>query len=92
MLNKNKFRKSPKGNKANLFFIVKNFKELEFIIDFDHYKGFTDEQIDEAVKNYSLQTKISVNDIVKRIGKGPFAAQIASNNAIQLILESKVVE
>ena len=52
----------------------------------------TDEQIDEAVKNYSLQTKISVNDIVKRIGKGPFAAQIASNNAIQLILESKVVE
>ena len=52
----------------------------------------TDEQIDEAIKNYSLSSKISVNDILKRIGKGPFAAQIASNNAIQLILDSKVVE
>ena len=52
----------------------------------------TDEQINEAIKNYSLSAKVSVADIEKRIGKGPFAAQIASNNAIKLILESKVVE
>ena len=52
----------------------------------------TDEQIDEAIKNYSLTSKLSVADIVKRIGKGPFAAQIASNNAVKLILDSKVVE
>ena len=31
MLNKNKLRETPKGIKANLFFIVKDFKELEFI-------------------------------------------------------------
>ena len=35
---------------------------------------------------------MSVSEIEKRIGKGAFAAQIASNNAIKLILESKVVE
>ena len=52
----------------------------------------TDEQIDEAIKNYSLTSKMSVNDIVKRIGKGAFAAQIASNNAIKCILDNKVVE
>ena len=52
----------------------------------------TDEQINEAIKNYSLSAKISVADIEKRIGKGPFAAQIASNNAIKLILDNKVVE
>ena len=52
----------------------------------------TDEQIAEAIKNYSLSSKMSVSDIEKRIGKGAFAAQIASNNAIKLILESKVVE
>ena len=52
----------------------------------------TDEQINEAIKNYSLSAKVSVADIEKRIGKGPFAAQLASNNAIKLILESKVVE
>ena len=52
----------------------------------------TDEQINEAIKNYSLSAKISVADIEKRIGKGPFAAQLASNNAIKLILDNKVVE
>ena len=52
----------------------------------------TDEQIAEAIKNYSLTSKMSVNDIEKRIGKGAFAAQIASNNAIKLILDTKVVE
>ena len=52
----------------------------------------TDEQINEAIKNYSLSAKVSVADIEKRIGKGPFAAQIASNNAIKLILDNKVVE
>ena len=52
----------------------------------------TDEQINEAIKNYSLSSKMSVKDIENRIGKGPFAAQIASNNAIQLILDNKVVE
>ncbi len=52
----------------------------------------TDEQINEAIKNYSLSAKVSVADIEKRIGKGPFAAQLASNNAIKLILDNKVVE
>jgi trigger factor len=52
----------------------------------------TDEQIAEAIKNYSLTSKMSFNDIEKRIGKGAFAAQIASNNAIKLILDTKVVE
>lgn len=51
-----------------------------------------DEQIDEAIKNYAEATKMNVKDIEKRIGKGPFAAQIATNNAIKLILDSKVVE
>ena len=32
--------------------------------------------------------KMNVKDIEKRIGKGPFAAQIATNNAIKLILEN----
>jgi hypothetical protein len=49
-------------------------------------------QINEAIKNYSLSAKVSVADIEKRIGKGPFAAQLASNNAIKLILDNKVVE
>ena len=52
----------------------------------------TDEQIDEAIKNYAAASKMNVNDIEKRIGKGPFAAQIATNNAVKLILDSKVVE
>ena len=51
-----------------------------------------DEAINEAIKNYAEATKMSVSDIEKRIGKGPFAAQIATNNAIKLILDSKVVE
>ena len=52
----------------------------------------TDEQIDEAIKNYSLASKMSVNDIVRRIGKGPFAAQLATNNAIKFVLDSKIVK
>lgn len=51
-----------------------------------------DEQIEEAIKNYAAASKMSVNDIVTRIGKGPFAAQIATNNAIKFVLDSKVVE
>lgn len=51
-----------------------------------------DEQINEAIKNYAEATKMSVSDIEKRIGKGPFAAQIATNNAVKAILDSKVVE
>ncbi len=52
----------------------------------------TDEEIAEAIKNYAAASKMSVSDIEKRIGKGPFAAQLANNNAIKLVLESKVVE
>ena len=52
----------------------------------------TDEQINEAIANYAAASKMNVSDIEKRIGKGPFAAQIATNNAIKLILDSKVVE
>ena len=51
-----------------------------------------DEAIAEAIKNYAAASKMSVSDIEKRIGKGAFAAQIASNNAIKFILDSKVVE
>ena len=51
-----------------------------------------DEQINEAIANYAAATKMNVSDIEKRIGKGPFAAQIATNNAIKLILENKIVE
>ena len=52
----------------------------------------TDEDINEAIKNYALASKMSVKDIEKRIGKGPFAAQIANQNAISFILNNKVVE
>ena len=52
----------------------------------------TDEAINEAIKNYAAASKISVSDIEKRIGKGPFAAQLANNSAIKFILDSKVVE
>ena len=52
----------------------------------------TDEDIDAAVENYSKASKMSVKDIEKRIGKAAFAAQLASNNAIKLILDTKVVK
>lgn len=52
----------------------------------------TDEQIDEAIKHYAESMKTSVNAVVSRIGKGPFAAQIASNNAVKFVLDNKVVE
>ena len=52
----------------------------------------SDEDINEAIKNYALASKMSVKDIEKRIGKGPFAAQIANQNAISFILNNKVVE
>lgn len=51
----------------------------------------TDEQIDEAVKHYAESMKLSVNAVVSRIGKGPFAAQIASSNAVKFVLDNKVV-
>lgn len=34
---------------------VNYFKELEFIIDFDHYKGFTDEQIDKEAEELAAK-------------------------------------
>ena len=52
----------------------------------------SDEDINEAIKNYAEASKMSVKDIEKRIGKGPFAAQIANQNAISFILNNKVVE
>ena len=52
----------------------------------------TDEDINQAVENYSKASKMSVKDIEKRIGKAAFAAQLASNNAIKLILDTKVVK
>ena len=52
----------------------------------------TDEQINEAIANYSQASKMSVKDIEKRIGKGAFAAQIANNNAIKVILDTKIVK
>ena len=52
----------------------------------------TDEEIAVAIENYSKASKMSVKDIEKRIGKAAFAAQLASNNAIKLILDSKLVK
>ena len=52
----------------------------------------TDEDINAAVENYAKASKMSVKDIERRIGKAAFAAQLASNNAIKLILDTKVVK
>ena len=52
----------------------------------------TDEDIEDAIKTYAEASKLSVKDVEKRIGKGAFAAQIANNNAIKLILETKIVK
>ena len=52
----------------------------------------TDEDINEAIKTYAEASKLSVNEIEKRIGKGAFAAQIANNNAIKVILDTKIVK
>lgn len=52
----------------------------------------TDEEINEAIKNYSAASKMSVKDIEQRIGKGAFAAQIANNNAVKVVLDTKIVK
>ena len=55
----------------------------------NHKKYRINEEFDKEDMLHLLKRD---KDIEKRIGKGAFAAQIASNNAIKLILESKVVE
>lgn len=51
-----------------------------------------DEEVTKALEDYAKSTKMSVKDVETRIGKAPFAAQLASNNAIKLILDNKVLK
>lgn len=50
----------------------------------------TDEQINEAIKNYALSIKKSEKEVIQRFGKAPFAAQLAYNAAITFVLDNKV--